>query len=47
MDIGAALPRIIAPTLALTGDRDPVVPPAQSRFVTTQPMAQELAHAAD
>jgi pimeloyl-ACP methyl ester carboxylesterase len=33
IDITPMLPRITAPTLALTGDRDPVVPPAQARVI--------------
>jgi pimeloyl-ACP methyl ester carboxylesterase len=33
IDISDWLPRITAPTLALTGDRDPIVPPAQARQI--------------
>jgi pimeloyl-ACP methyl ester carboxylesterase len=33
IDITPLLPRITAPTLALTGDRDPVVPPAQAHVI--------------
>jgi pimeloyl-ACP methyl ester carboxylesterase len=42
-DISALLPRITAPTLALTGDRDPVVPPAQSRLIAQSIPNAELA----
>lgn len=33
IDISPLLPRIQAATLALTGDRDPIVPPDQSRLI--------------
>lgn len=33
IDISGWLPRIQAPVLALTGDRDPIVPPAQARLI--------------
>ncbi len=33
IDITPLLPRITAPTLALTGDADPIVPPAQARLI--------------
>jgi pimeloyl-ACP methyl ester carboxylesterase len=36
INISDWLPRITAPTLALTGDRDPTVPPAQSRLIADQ-----------
>jgi pimeloyl-ACP methyl ester carboxylesterase len=33
IDIGYWLPRITAPTLVLTGENDPIVPPAQSHLI--------------
>ena len=36
IDISDCLPRITASALALTGDRDPTVPPAQSRLIAAQ-----------
>ncbi len=33
INIGELLPRITVPTLVLTGDRDPIVPPAQSHLI--------------
>ena len=35
MDIRPLLPQIQVPTLALTGDRDPIVPPDQSRLIAS------------
>ena len=43
IDITSLLPRITAPTLALTGDRDPIVPPAQAHLIAKQVPAAELA----
>ena len=43
IDIGAWLPRITAPTLALTGDSDPIVPPDQSHLIAGQVPQAELA----
>jgi pimeloyl-ACP methyl ester carboxylesterase len=40
MDISPLLPRITAPTLVLTGDSDPIVPPAQSHRI-----AEKVPHA--
>jgi pimeloyl-ACP methyl ester carboxylesterase len=34
VDISADLDRIQAPTLVMTGDRDPTVPPAQARLIS-------------
>jgi pimeloyl-ACP methyl ester carboxylesterase len=36
LDISPLLAQIQAPTLALTGDRDPIVPPDQSRLIASQ-----------
>lgn len=36
VDISPLLPRIQAATLALTGDRDPIVPPDQSRLIAAR-----------
>lgn len=43
IDISPLLPRIKAPTLALTGDRDPIVPPAQARLIAQQVPGADLA----
>jgi len=42
-DIGDLLPRISAPTLVITGDRDPIVPPEQSRLIADRVPNAELA----
>ncbi len=36
IDISDLLPRVAAPTLALAGDSDPIVPPAQSRLIAAK-----------
>lgn len=36
IDIAGWLPRIQAPVLALTGDRDPIVPPDQARLIAAR-----------
>ncbi len=36
IDISSLLPRITAPTLALSGDSDPIVPPAQAHLIAEQ-----------
>ena len=43
IDISDWLPRITAPTLALTGDRDPIVPPAQAQQIAGLVKGAELA----
>lgn len=43
IDIMSLLPRITAPTLALTGDADPIVPPAQARLIAECVPQAELA----
>jgi pimeloyl-ACP methyl ester carboxylesterase len=43
IDISAALPRITASLLALTGDCDPIVPPAQSQQIASLVKGAELA----
>jgi pimeloyl-ACP methyl ester carboxylesterase len=43
IDISDWLPRITAPTLALTGDRDPSVPPAQAQQIAGLVKGAELA----
>lgn len=42
IDISDCLPRITASALALTGDRDPTVPPAQSRLIAAQILQSSL-----
>ena len=42
-DIGDLLPRIAAPTLVIAGDRDPIVPPEQSRLIADRVPNAELA----
>lgn len=42
IDITGWLPRISAPTLAITGDQDPIVPPAQSHLIAEQIPGAEL-----
>jgi pimeloyl-ACP methyl ester carboxylesterase len=42
-DIGDLLPRITAPTLVIAGDRDPIVPPEQSRVIADRVPNAELA----
>jgi pimeloyl-ACP methyl ester carboxylesterase len=42
IDIASWLPRITAPTLALTGDSDPIVPPAQSHLIAGQVPCADL-----
>lgn len=42
IDIRARLPHIRSPTLALTGDSDPIVPPAQSRIIAEYVPQAEL-----
>ncbi len=41
-DISDLLPHIRVPTLAITGDRDPIVPPAQSRLISSRVPAGDL-----
>lgn len=43
IDISPILPRITAPTLAMAGDRDPIVPPAQARLIAGKISGAELA----
>lgn len=43
IDISPLLPGIIAPTLALTGDQDPTVPPAQSYLIAQKVPQADLA----
>jgi pimeloyl-ACP methyl ester carboxylesterase len=43
IDISPLLPRITAPTLALAGDRDPIVPPAQSYLIAGKVPNADLA----
>ncbi|MBN1888498.1 MAG: alpha/beta hydrolase [Thermoflexales bacterium] len=43
IDISNLLPRITAPTLAVAGERDPIVPPAQARLVAHEVPNAELA----
>ncbi len=43
IDITAWLPRIQAPTLVITGDQDPIVPPAQADLIASRvPHAEKL-----
>jgi pimeloyl-ACP methyl ester carboxylesterase len=42
VDITPRLPRISAPTLVLVGDRDPIVPPAQSHLIAGRVAESEL-----
>ncbi|QIR36074.1 alpha/beta hydrolase [Tolypothrix sp. PCC 7910] len=42
MDISHLLPKIQAPTLILSGDRDPVIPLAQAKFIASQITEAEL-----
>jgi pimeloyl-ACP methyl ester carboxylesterase len=42
-DISPLLPQISGPTLALAGERDPIVPPAQSRLIAHQVPRADLA----
>lgn len=46
IDISPILPRITAPTLAMAGDRDPIVPPAQARLIARRISGAELARIA-
>ena len=41
-DIGDRLPRVTPPTLVITGDRDPIVPPEQSRLIASRVPNAEL-----
>jgi pimeloyl-ACP methyl ester carboxylesterase len=43
IDISPILPRIAAPTLAVTGDKDPTVPPAQARLIADRVPQAKLA----
>jgi pimeloyl-ACP methyl ester carboxylesterase len=43
IDISAMLPHIIAPTLVISGDHDPIVPPAQARLIAQKVPQAELA----
>ncbi len=43
IDITPLLPRITAPTLVITGDADPIVPPAQARLIAERIPGAELA----
>lgn len=43
MDISAWLPRVAAPTLILTGDRDPYIPFAQPQLLAARIPHAELA----
>jgi pimeloyl-ACP methyl ester carboxylesterase len=43
VDITPLLPRISAPVLALAGDRDPIVPPAQARLIAERVQRGTLA----
>jgi pimeloyl-ACP methyl ester carboxylesterase len=42
-DISSLLPRIAAPTLVVTGDQDPTVPPAQARLIVEKIPNADLA----
>ncbi len=42
IDISHLLPRITAPTLAVAGERDPIVPPAQARLIAHKVPNAEL-----
>ena len=42
IDITAQLNRLSVPTLVLTGDEDPIVPPAQSRLIARQVASADL-----
>jgi pimeloyl-ACP methyl ester carboxylesterase len=42
IDISSLLPRITAPTLALSGDSDPSVPPAQARLIAERVPGADL-----
>ncbi|HDQ73621.1 MAG TPA: alpha/beta hydrolase [Chloroflexi bacterium] len=42
VDISEKLPRISVPTLALTGDRDPIVPPTQAHLIAERVPRGEL-----
>ena len=42
IDISPLLPRITAPTLVLTGDSDPIVPPAQSHLIAEKTPRADL-----
>ena len=43
IDISAVLPHFTAPLLVLTGDRDPIVPPAQAQRIAGLVKGAELA----
>ncbi len=47
IDISSILSHITAPTLAIAGDRDPIVPPAQSRLIAAKIPDADLAVISD